>query len=63
MRDHNYIRDDGTRVPVSQMTDQEIAGVLRDGGVRIHVNDGPPTASEDVIERLKIEVLIRALKL
>lgn len=61
MKDHNYIRDDGTKVPVSQMTNDEIAECLR--GVQIEVSDPPGLKPENVVERLKIELLIRHLGL
>jgi hypothetical protein len=64
MRDHNYIREDGTRIPVSQMTTDEIVSVLLDGNVQMEHSDGAPTdAVQWVLERLRIELLIRELSL
>lgn len=62
MRDHRYIREDGTFVPVSQMTLEEIHDVLADD-LEIHPEGNPGETEENVRERLRIELLIRNLGL
>jgi hypothetical protein len=61
VKDHNFIREDGSKVTVSEMTIDEILGCLFDGAVHIEQQPGDPpsTTSNSVLERLRIEVLIR----
>lgn len=64
MRDHNYLEEDGTRIPVAKLPIEKIVDLLSDGAVRIDNSDGGPgDTSENVIERLRIELLIRELNL
>lgn len=58
MYDHEFVDDDGKRVPVSRMSDADIHACLNGG---VHPLDGE--IDEHVLERLRIEVLIRALGL
>lgn len=57
MKDTDFIRDDGSRIPVGKMTNSEILEILQDG---CEVIDTTP---DNVRERLKIELLIRELGL
>lgn len=61
MRDSNYIREDGTRVPVSNLSDEELSDLLN-SNLRILVSDGNENELEWLEERLKIEVVIRSIK-
>jgi hypothetical protein len=63
MRDHNYIRKDGTRIPVSQMLTAKIQELLADGGVNVINDEGFVDSSHWIMERLRIELLIRELSL
>jgi hypothetical protein len=57
VKDHNYVREDGTKVPVSQMTDEEIHMCLQGGiGIQRAEIDNP---IHWVRLRLEIELLIR----
>jgi hypothetical protein len=61
--DYNYITETGARVPVSRMAMGDILSILRDG-MEISDLDGVVVVTEkDVLERLRIEVLIRELGL
>lgn len=62
VKDHNYIKDDGSLVPVSEMDIADIRSCL-DNGLEIHNVDGETPQPEDVMERLRIELLIRELGL
>jgi hypothetical protein len=62
MKDHNYIREDGTRVPVSKMNIEDIVDILHQGGVVIEDEEHQEN-QENVLERLRIELLIRELNL
>lgn len=59
MMDYMHVRDDGVRVPVSEMTDGEISECLADG---VRIISGP-LKPERLAERLRIEQLIRMLEL
>lgn len=60
MRDHNYITETGERIPVAKLPIEKIVELLHDGAVEIKNSDGgPDDSSENVIERLRIELLIR----
>ena len=54
MRDYSMEGPDGQDVAVADMSDADIAECLRDGFVLIG-----DAARENVVERLRIEVLIR----
>jgi hypothetical protein len=58
MKDHTYIRENGERVLVAQMTTFEIGEVLRDG-VQIDADEDATVAQ--IIERLHIELIIRTI--
>lgn len=62
MRDHHYNRESGERVPIQQMTDTEIAEALRDG-IQLDTVDEVPCTVQDVLERLRIEQIIRTYNL
>ena len=59
--DHLYYRDDVHPIPIREMTDAEIADVLRDGAVPLCGMQ--PEAVPAVVERLQIEQTIRRLNL
>lgn len=61
MRDYNYVREDGTKVPTSQITDQEIHELLAGGVEIVSCDDEPLPNVENVLERLRIELVIRGL--
>lgn len=63
MRDHNYTDETGKKMPVSQMCTEDIIGILADGGCRINDSDGYADPVTSVMERLRIELLIRHLGL
>jgi hypothetical protein len=60
MKDTNYIRDDGTRVPVARLTDAEIDDLLA-SDLDICLSDGSADELYWVRERLLLEKTIRAL--
>jgi hypothetical protein len=60
MRDHNMQMPTGELVPVSRFSDADIAEALRDG-FDITDADGYSDTTESMMERLRIEVLIRSL--
>lgn len=60
MMDYRYTREDGTKVPTSQMTDAELQECLAEG-VQIDDSDGVEPSVENVMERLRIELVIRRL--
>jgi len=55
--DHRYIRDDGTPVPASQLTINEIDQFLKSGLQSMDPTDGPVA---DGVARLQIELAARA---
>lgn len=59
----NYQDSGGGLIPVTQMTTPEIEEVLEIGCVIDPAIDGEMTTQEDVLERLRIELLIRGMKL
>ena len=63
MRDHNYTDERGRKIPVSQMSVKDITGILATGSCQINDSDGYADPVESVIERLRIELLIRHLDL
>lgn len=63
MFDHTFIRANGERVPVSQMTDEEIALCLREGVGIQYREPGCATPEANVMARLEIELLRRRLGL
>ena len=56
MKDHVYHDADGSATPISQMSDEKIHEVLRDG---IEIADSTNCTADGVRERLLIELLIR----
>lgn len=62
MKDHNYVDDDGALIPVAQLPTEKIKALIAEG-VEISNADGEIAKPENVIERLRIELLIRELKL
>lgn len=56
MRDYTFCPDDGPPVPVSEMPAEAIARLLAEGALPLDGSAGPTEA--DVLERLRIEVLI-----
>lgn len=58
MKDHNYIRDSGERLPMSAMTTAEIEDLLADGDVRL-AGPGPADSKYWIMERLRLELDIR----
>lgn len=63
MRDHYYLTEDGERIPVAKLPIEKIVDLLADGAVKIENADGPGENSENVMERLRIELQIRELNL
>lgn len=62
MFDYTYFRDDGTMCYVAEMSAMEIAEAVVDiAASTIECNHG--VKPEDLLERLRIEILIRELKL
>ena len=62
MKDHYFVDEDGSRTPVSQLPKAHILDMLARRDIEI-VDDGSGEIVEDIIERLKIELLIRELGL
>lgn len=60
MRDYFYITESGERIPVAQMNEVDIDAILFDGDVEIHADDFGET-KEQVLERLRIEKIVRHL--
>lgn len=60
MKETNYVRNDGTRVPVSRLSDAELAELLA-VDIEICASDGHADEPHWVRERLRIEVTIRSL--
>jgi hypothetical protein len=58
MRDTAIVRDDGTVALVSEMPRAEIVDYLRNGFVP---REGSTKTREDLIERLLVELVIRAI--
>lgn len=63
MRDYLFMTDDGRMVPVSEMPKQDIIDILKIGDLRIDYADGSPDDKQNILERLRIELLIRELNL
>lgn len=63
MRDHYYVTDTGERIPIAKLPIEKIVELLLDGAVEIESSDGPGETSENVMERLRIELQIRELNL
>lgn len=63
MRDHRYVPEDGPPQLVSEMSTATIEELLRDGAVEIVHDDGTNTRVPDVMDRLRLELEIRALGL
>ena len=59
MRDYYFMGDDGTAIPVSQMSSADIADVLARGPELMCAE----TTAVRILERLRIEVTIRELGL
>jgi hypothetical protein len=62
MRDYFYAPDEGPQVPVSEMMTADIQDILAVSDCVIHNRDGNETV-ENVLERLRIELVIRNLGL
>lgn len=62
MRDHSFVDDEGRRIPTADLPTDTIQELLRTG-IEIVGTDGQVANPEDVLERLRIELLIRELKL
>jgi len=63
MRDHCMIGENGERIPVSKLPTFTIVEILLEGAVHIEPGQHEKVKSEDVIERLRTELLIRELNL
>lgn len=63
MRDYRYTPDGREPVWVSQMNILDIRDILADGDVCIVARDHPDETAANVLERLRIELLIRELGL
>jgi hypothetical protein len=62
MKDHNYVAEDGTLIPTAELPTAKIQELLA-SGVEIVSTDGEEPIVENVMERLRIELLIRSLGL
>lgn len=62
MKDTNYVRADGSRVPVSRLSDDELHDLLA-SDLEICASDGNDDELYWVRERLRIELVIRSLGL
>jgi hypothetical protein len=62
MKDYNYVTDEGTLIPTAQLTTAKIQELLAEG-VQIVEADGQDANPENVMERLRIELVIRELGL
>lgn len=62
MNDHNYVDDEGNHIPTSRLLTEKIRELLHEG-VQIVSTDGQTPNPESVMERLRIELLIRELNL
>lgn len=66
MKDHRFIKDDGEPLPVSEMSMGDIREILS-GAIEVQIvplpDDPPGVTIEHLMERLRIEVLIRELNL
>jgi hypothetical protein len=62
MKDHNFVDDSGRHIPTSELSTEQIQELLRTG-IEIVDTDGQVPNPEDVLERLRIELLIRELNL
>ena len=60
MKDYLCVREDGSGVLVSEMPTEEIIDYLTNG---VRPLPGSTVRREDIIERFKIEILIRELGL
>ena len=63
MRDYRFTMDDGRTVPVSEMPKQDIIDILEVGDLQIDDSDGNVDDKQNILERLRIELLIRELNL
>ena len=63
MFDHRYVRQDGTRIPVSELTDEELAELLACEGFQVVSCEGSNAGPVEFRERLKVEKVIRDLGL
>ena len=63
MREYLFLTDDGRMIPVSEMPTQEIIGILEIGDLQIDYADGNVDDKQNILERLRIELLIRELNL
>jgi len=61
MHDHNYIDETGKLTPVSQMSIKDILDILHDGEIEIDEIDGYHEHRNNILERLRIELVIRSL--
>ena len=59
MKDHNYIDKNGNSIPVSQMNIEDIKDILSVGDLRIISEGDHSETKEDILERLRIELIIR----
>lgn len=62
MFDYTYFRDDGTMCYVAEMSLAELHEAIADTA-RGEIECQHGTKAEDVLERLRIELLVRELKL
>lgn len=60
MRDYFYIREDGQRIPVAQMSEADIDDILFAADCVLEDTEFGET-KEDVLERLRIEKIVRHL--
>jgi hypothetical protein len=62
MKDHNFVTDHGQHIPTADLPTAQIEELLRTG-IEIVSTDGEEALPENVLERLRIELLIRSLGL
>ena len=66
MKDHRFIKDDGPPLPVAEMPIDDIHKILG-GDISVEIvpspDDPPGVTIEHLMERLRIELLIRRLGL
>jgi hypothetical protein len=60
MRDHFIVLEDGSRYKVAELPLADLVGCLMDG-VDVTEDDGATCTEEDIMERLRIEFLIRKM--
>ena len=63
MRDYLFVADYGRLIPVSEMPKQDIIDILEVGDLQIYDADGSADDKQNILERLRIELLIRELNL